>query len=295
MKNSRMTAHLMAAGTAAVWGTTFVASSMLLTFLSAAQLVLIRFALSYVLLWLLSIGRKGIKIQIKNEIKFLLMGFFGVTGYQMLENTALKLTNASNVGIIVAAAPIFTAILAHIFTKDEKIRATLVIGSLIAFAGVALVTFNGTVVLRLSPAGDGVALAAALSWAIYGMILKTFVGDTDPVVLTRRVMFYGLLIAVGSVLAEGRSFDIAPMADAGNIIAILLLSLFGSAVCYVTWNHATRVLGTVITTNYIYVSPFVTMIVAHFVLGDSISVMGFIGTVMIIAGVIVASRQKKTE
>lgn len=293
MKKERLSAHAAALFTAVIWGLTFVASSLLLTVLTAAQLVLVRFALSYAVLWLLSIGRKSPRITLKNEVRFLLMGFFGVSGYQLLENSALSRTTASNVGIIIAAAPIFTAILAHIFTRDEKLRAGLIIGSLTAFAGVALVSFNGTVVLRLSPAGDLIALCAALSWAIYGMILKTLVGENDPVTLTRRVMFYGLLIAVPFVVAEGRPLDLAALLDARMLLALALLAVLGSAVCYGTWNYATRILGTVITTNYIYVSPFVTMVAAYFILGDRITLMGFVGAVLIIAGVVIASMRGK--
>lgn len=289
MKKDRIIAHAAAIGTSVVWGTTFVASSMLLGVLTAAQLVLIRFALSYIALWLLSTGRKSPEISPRNELRFLLMGFFGVTGYQLLENTALRHTTAANVGIIIAAAPVFTAILAHILTRDEKLRPGLIIGSLTAFAGVALVTFNGTVVLKLSPLGDCVALCAALCWAIYGMLLKGIVGKYDPVTLTRRTMFYGLLIAAPVVLAERKPVELSALFDMKMILSLALLSLLGSAVCYVTWNYATRRLGTVITTNYLYVSPFITMIAARVVLGDRISLMGFIGAVMIIAGVVIAS------
>lgn len=289
MKNQRILAHAAATWTAVVWGVTFVASSVLLEVLTAAQLVLVRFTLSYAVLWLLSIGRKSPKITFKNELRFFLLGFFGVSGYQLLENSALKHTTASNVGIIIAAAPIFTAILAHIFTKDEKIRAGLIIGSLAAFAGVALVSFNGTVVLKLSPLGDCIALCAALSWAIYGIILKGLVGEVDPVTLTRRVMFYGVLLSVPAVAFEHEPLQLSALLDVRMLVSLTILALLGSAVCYVTWNYATKTLGTVITTNYIYVSPFITMVAAYFVLGDTITPMGFIGAVLIIAGVVIAS------
>lgn len=293
MNKRHLVAHSIAALTAAVWGTTFVASSVLLTELTAAQLVLLRFALSYAVLWLLSIGRKGPEITLKNELTFLALGFFGVTGYQLLENSALSHTTASNVGIIVAAAPIFTALLAHIFTKNEKIHARLVIGSLVAFLGVALVTFNGTVVLKLSPLGDCIALCAALSWAIYSMILRKINDKYDSVTLTRRTMFYGLLIAVPAVLIENKPVNVPALLNFKMFVCLAILAVLGSALCYVTWNYSTKILGTVKTTNYIYVSPFVTMVAAYFVLGDSISLMGFIGAVMIISGVIIASMKRK--
>ena len=41
-----------------------------------------------------------------------------------------------------------------------------------AFLGVILVVFNGSVILNLNPAGDLLAIGAAFSWAIYGILLK---------------------------------------------------------------------------------------------------------------------------
>ena len=59
--------------------------------------------------------------------------------YYLLENIALTYTMASNVGVIISVAPFFTAILAHIFLKqDEKLRANFFIGYLIAMAGLLL-------------------------------------------------------------------------------------------------------------------------------------------------------------
>lgn len=50
----------------------------------------------------------------------LMAGLFGIVLYYMLENTALTMTYASNVGIIVACAPFFVAVIVGIFFKNEK-------------------------------------------------------------------------------------------------------------------------------------------------------------------------------
>ena len=82
------------------------------------------------------------------------MGFCGIFCYQFLENCAIYYTNASNVAIFVSFGPIVTAALARMFTKDRSLSAALVVGSLIAVGGVALVSLNGVVNLHLRPLGD---------------------------------------------------------------------------------------------------------------------------------------------
>lgn len=59
-------------------------------------------------------------------------GLCGVCLYYMLENIALTYTMASNVGVIISVAPFFTAILAHLFLKqEEKLRANFLLDLLL--------------------------------------------------------------------------------------------------------------------------------------------------------------------
>ena len=59
-------------------------------------------------------------------------GLFGIVLYFMLENTALSMTYASNVGIIVACAPFFVAVMVGFFFKNEKSGLWFYIGFVIA-------------------------------------------------------------------------------------------------------------------------------------------------------------------
>lgn len=45
-------------------------------------------------------------------------------------------------------------------------------GSLLALVGVALVVYNGSFVLEISPLGDFLTLLAAFSWAFYSLIMR---------------------------------------------------------------------------------------------------------------------------
>lgn len=166
---NRLTGYCFAAFTVVVWGSTFISSKVLLEFYTPAQIMLTRFILAYCALWLLR--PKRLTLTLKQEGTFFLLGLLGCTAYFYTENTALSYTLASNVSIIVAAAPIFTAILAH-FAGEERFRVSTLAGFLVAFSGVILVVCNGTFVLKLNPRGDLLALAAAVCWAIYSVLLR---------------------------------------------------------------------------------------------------------------------------
>lgn len=283
----RLTGWLLATFVIAVWGSTFISSKILLEHYTPAQIMLTRFLLAYGALWLLRPRR--LNLPLKQEVAFLVMGLSGCSIYFYTENSALTYTLASNVSILVAAAPIFTAILAH-FAGLERFRSSTLWGFLVAFAGVILVVFNGAFVLKLNPRGDLLALSAAGCWAVYSILLRQRNQDLDPILVTRRTLFWGILTAVPIVLLEGAPYSVESLltpAVAGNF---LFLGLIGSGLCYVLWNHAVRLLGVVAANNFIYLNPFVTMVTARIFLEEAISPTAIVGAALITAGVAVSQR-----
>jgi drug/metabolite transporter (DMT)-like permease len=279
----KLTGYLLALFTITVWGSTFICSKVLLTVYTPVQIMLTRFLLAYGALWLLR--PKWVKLPLRQELIFLLLGLTGCSVYFYTENTALTYTLASNVSIIVAAAPIFTAVLAHL-VGEERFKPNTLLGFLVAFAGVILVVCNGTFVLKLNPRGD--LLAAAACWAVYSVLLRKHSADLDPIFLTRRTLFWGIVTALPMALAEGVPYPVESLLQpviAGNF---LFLGLIGSGLCYVFWNRAIQILGVVTTNNFIYLNPFVTIVTARLFLSEPISPLALLGAVLITAGVVAA-------
>lgn len=291
MKNrQKLTGILFATFTIIVWGSTFISSKKLLTIYTPAQIMLTRFLLAYTTLWL--VRPRKLSLPWKAELTFLLSGLSGCSIYFYTENTALTYTLASNVSIIVAAAPIFTAILAH-FAGLERFRSSTLLGFLIAFSGVILVVCNGTFVLKLNPKGDLLALAAAACWAVYSILIRRLDNGLDPLLVTRRTLFWGIVTAFPMVLAEGVPYTFASLLTpviGGNF---LFLGLLGSCVCYILWNRAFYYLGVVTTNSFIYIQPFITLVVGWLFLKEPISPLALAGAGLITAGVVAAQRVPK--
>lgn len=286
-KSTKLSGWLMAVFTVMVWGSTFIASKKLLVYYTPSQIMLLRFVLAYGALWLPR--HQQLHLTCREELRFVLLGIFGCSLYFYTENTALSYTLAANVSIIVAAAPIFTAVAAHL-AGEERLSSGTLLGFLTAFTGVILVVCNGTFVLRLDPRGDFLALAAAGCWAVYSVLLKRCASSYDPILVTRRTLFWGAITAVPFVAAEGAPFSLDPLASLPLAGCLVFLGLMGSALCYVLWNHAIRILGVVAANNFIYLIPFVTIVTARIFLGEAISPLAILGAVLITGGVVMAQR-----
>jgi drug/metabolite transporter (DMT)-like permease len=66
------------------------------------------------------------------------------------------------------------------------------------------------------------------------------------------------------------------------------LALLASSLCYVSYNHATKLIGVVKTSVYIYFVPAINVIVAYFVLGETITPLGIVGLLVLTAGLVVS-------
>lgn len=287
--------HFYAIFTILVWGSCFVLTKEMLTTYTAIQIIPLRMALAYVTLWVLR--PKTLKLPRKDELMFILIGVTGGSLYFFLQNTALSYTYAANVSILVALAPILTVILAQLFSRSgERLGKYVYIGAVIAIVGVVLVVLNGQLTFHLNPLGDFIALGAAFMWAVYSILIKKYTERYDNFLVTRRVMLWAFLTSVPLMLVTDGMPDLRPLFTAPRILlSWLFLGVFGNAVCFAIWNVAFKRLGVVITNNYLYASPFVTLAAGYLILHEEITLMSIIGAVLITAGVIVALKKPRSS
>lgn len=285
MFKSKIFYHLIALLTIIIWSNTFVSSKILLhNGLSPAEIFAIRFALAYVAIIPFTHSKLWCD-NLKDELLMLVLGATGGALYFLAENTALKYTGVSNVCLLVCSAPLLTALLVRWFGKSEKMSSRLITGSLIAFAGAALVIVEDWKHMQLKLLGDMLALCGALSWAVYQLIIKRMCGKYSTVFITRKVFAYGLLTIAAFFVFDHPSFPLDSMLHpvvAGNL---LFLGIIASGLCFWVWNIVIDHLGAVATSAYIYLQPLFAAITASFVLGEPITGAVVAGAVLIIAGV----------
>ncbi|MDO4312078.1 MAG: DMT family transporter [Eubacteriales bacterium] len=281
MENKNSIGHLAALVTIGIWGTTFISTKILLAEFQPAEILFIRFVMGLVVLLVVYPHRlKGTTRG--QELTFAAAGLCGVCLYYLLENIALTYTMASNVGVILSVAPFFTAILSHLFLKgQEKLKFQFFLGFLVAMAGICLISFNGAK-LELNPVGDLLALAAALVWACYSVLSKRISSfGYNTILTTRRMFFWGILFML---LVLDFEPEWTRLATPVYLLNLIYLGLGASALCFVTWNFAVKVLGVVRTSTYIYLTPVITIVTSVIILKEPVTWMSALGTVLTIAG-----------
>lgn len=284
--------HLAATFTVLIWGTTFIATKVLLRTFSPLEILFIRFAAGYLALW--CVYPRPLRLSDRRQERyFAFAGLSGVTLYYLFENIALTFSTASNVGVLVSVAPFFTAILSSICLQEGKPDKRFFLGLAVAMGGVCLISFQGGDGVSVHLAGDLLALAAALLWACYSILSKKIGELGYPVIAaTRRIFFYGILFMLPLLPFAGFHVSTADLFTPVNLGNLVYLSLGACALCFVTWNFAVTRLGSIKTSMYIYAVPVITAIFSALILHETLTASMILGIGLTLAGLFLSQKRK---
>ena len=297
MKKSLIFTHFGAIVAVLVWGSSFLSTKVLMMNggLSPIEMYSYRFFAAYLILLLFTF-RKILANTWRDELTFLLCGMCSGSLYFITENFALQNTSAGNVSLLASVSPIFTAFLLAVFFKT-RLKAGVLIGSLIAFAGVFCIIFSHGEGFVFRPKGDVLALSASLSWAVYTIAVKRLIPIYNSFFITRKLFFYGVLTSLPLLFAK------VPADEIGQHLLLLVdfshpiyfsnfafLVIMCSVVSYLIWNEVMKKIGTVAANNYLYGQPLVTMVAGALILGEPIYPLGYLGCVLIIGGLVLSDK-----
>lgn len=290
MEISRVKYHILALMVIVFWGVSFVNTKVLLDHsLSPTEIFIYRSVIAYLGL----VAWSHFKVRVYNwrdEALMALLGLLGGTCYFIFENTALKLTLVTDVAILVSLNSLFTTLLAAIFLREERFTWVKLLGSLIAFGGVAMLTFADGFAWGDGLLGDILAILAAAVWAVYSIILKRENKRCSILDITRKTFFYGVLFALPLMLWEA-PLNLQVLTVPVVAANLVFLSLVCSMLAFFIWGEVTVRLGAILTANYLYLSPVISVIAAWMFYGETIGAIGLAGCVMVLVGIILVERR----
>lgn len=293
MTNKMLTGHIAAFVTILIWGTTFISTKVLLRVFSPIEILFIRFVIGYIALWCVCPRRLTIDEK-RREGYFIAAGLCGVTLYYLFENIALTYTLASNVGVIISIAPFFAFLFNCLFLREGRATVRFFAGFVIAMGGIMMISFGNGAALELNPIGDILAVIAAVIWALYATITKKISGFGYPTIqTTRRTFFYGLLFMLPVLFLMDFHVEPAQLYDMTMVLNLMFLGFGASAFCFVTWNLAVRILGSVKTSIYIYMVPVITAVTSAAILHEKMTFATVCGIILTLIGLFLS--ENRTE
>ena len=155
---------------------------------------------------------------------------------------------------------------------------------------------NGQKSFNLNPLGDGLAFLAMISWGAYSALVKK-IGEWDypTIAVTRRIYFYGIIFLIPVLIQQKASWDPDLIRNPQVVGNFLFLGLGASALGFLLWNLATKWIGAVKTSVYIYATPVITIVSSALILHETMTPIMWLGTVLALGGLILSEHREKEK
>jgi drug/metabolite transporter (DMT)-like permease len=223
---------------------------------------------------------------------FLVLGALGMWICGAFVYVGGRHTSAVNIGLLYAVSPVLIA-LASSFWLRERFGALQWLGVLCALGGVVHILIRGQwdalADVRINP-GDAWIAFAALSWAVYSLLLRGWSSAFGPLARLTLVACAGVLVLAPFTLWEALYWLPSSLSwhSVGLVLAVALLP---GAAAYAAYSFTQRVLGAARVAMSLYLGPLYSAVVAWLVLGERIEPFHFVGAASILAGIWLSTRR----
>lgn len=268
-----------------LWGGSFFFNEIVLLQLQPLTVVLGRtgFAALALLLWVYGRGQK-MPSDLSVWGAFCVMGFFNnllpftliVWGQQFIDSGLAAIFNATT--------PLFTVLLAHFLTQEERLTWNRVLGILLGLFGVViLIGPESLKTLNLQSLAQIAILGAACSYGLAGIYGRRFKG-MSPIIPAA-----GMLLSSTVMMAPVALWVEKPWQLSLNLTtwgALLSIAFFSTALAYLIYF---RILATAGATNLLLVTfliPPSVLFLGVFILGESLHLLLLVGMGFIFVGLI---------
>ncbi len=282
MKKLLESHHPYAAVTILCWSLAYVFTRLTVGYFSASSLGFLRnFIASCVLLAVAVFTR--MKLPRRKEVPwYLISGAVGIFFYIIAFNQGQATVSAATASVVIATAPVITALLARVFYREKLFPRQ--------WAAVALELLGVTVLTLLNDVfslNSGLLwlFLAALALSSYNLLQRRLTKSSSSLQATTYSIFVGT--ALFSVFAHEAFRELAA-APPAQYACLAVLGLGSSALGYLSWAKAfSKAQKTSQVSNYMFLTPLVTSVLGFLIAGEVPDRATVLGGGIILLGMLV--------
>ena len=275
--------------TVILWASAFVGIRAVGPSFSPGSLTLGRLAIAAVVLGLVVLPKLRNLPQGREWWPILAYGVMWFGGYNVALNAAEHMLDAGTAALLINVNPILIAVMAGVILKEGFPR-WLIIGSLIAFAGVAVIALSSGQRSTADVLGVLLCLLAAVLAAVSVIVQKPVLRKFPAAQAT----WFGIMIgAICCLPFSGQLVAEVQQAPLPATLGLVYLGIFPTAIAFTTWAYALSLIdaGKLAATTYLV--PGTTILISWLVLGEVPTVWGLVGGVICLVGVGLTRRKSR--
>lgn len=283
-----------------LWGLAWPVGRLLAEGLPPVSIAVLRYAIVVpVLFGILRFKQQKLTLQRKWIPNLVLMGLLSTTLYQAFFLFGVKYAAASDDSLVIGIGPVLIAIMAS-FVLNERLTWTKGLGFFSGLAGIGVISLlspNTNVLNR--PLGISLVFGGAVAYALYTVTLRRFVSmnraDNGPApsslsILAWISLFGWIFLIPFSLLEAPWTFTWGPVSWLG----ILYLAILSTVVGYFFYVEGVSKIGAGRAAIFGNLVPVFGVLTSALLLGENLSPWHGVSFLLILTGVILVNRQKKS-
>jgi drug/metabolite transporter (DMT)-like permease len=207
----------------------------------------------------------------------------------------LSFTTANTGGMLYASVPVLVGIIGYLFFK-QRLKRTKILGVLVGFVGVVLITVLPLVEVGNPFSGNLFAniliMIGVILWSFYMVLIKRQLELYSPVLVLSNLIFVTALMLLpffiwdasvhngwwGHVTWEG-------------IFSLLYVAIFTTVLCYGLNQYAIKLGGSVFASVTFYIMPVLAFAINYWLLGEQLTPLFMVGTILALVGTYLVMRK----
>ncbi|MBI4787573.1 MAG: DMT family transporter [Chloroflexi bacterium] len=276
----------------AIWGASYLFIKVGVADIPPFTFVLGRTLIAALALFaVVAIRREGLPRARRTWLVLIAMGIFnGVIPYTAITWGELHISSGV-AAILTAAMPLFTVLIAHYWTRDERLTTAKVFGIVVGFCGVAVLFLpelrQG---VQMEFWGEFAVVVAAASYGLATVIAHKYLNGVSPIAAPAVQLGSTALWMIPLSLVFDNPWALRPSLQAAG--ALLTLALLGTAFAYILYYWLIEHTGATRTALVTYLIPITGIFWGAAILDERIEWESLLGLVLIIVGIGFVNRQR---
>ncbi|MBX8946563.1 MULTISPECIES: DMT family transporter [Lysinibacillus] len=276
---------------ASIWGAMYVVVKVVVEVVPPLELVWMRYLIAVIALGIIGIMmRQSWKIAKKDWLIIFLVGLIGNTISIVTQEMGTMLSTAQMGAIITATTPAFMVVFARLILK-ESITLKKCLSIALATIGVGIIVGNGQIDVT-QQLGGHYLLLAALTWALMSVLVKKIPSHYSQIVVTTYTSMIAVMLLTPFVLPRLKNLDLASVLQPTISGGLLYLGIISTAGGFLLWNKGLQLMNASSGGLFFFFQPIVGTFLGWLLLGETIGLSFWIGSLLIFSGVFIVIRDE---
>ena len=194
--------------------------------------------------------------------------------------------------ILMASTPLSATLLAHIFTKNEKINFTKVLGVMVGFSGIIFL-FSDNILISEKNFLSAILILIGSTFYVIGGLLTLKISNKKNENVTASILIWGTLVLLPISFVIEQPWNLSPRLD--STISLLYLGFFSTGIAWLLRFYILKHNGLVFQAQVAYLIPIFGVILGFIFLNEAITSKVIISLIAVIIGIYIVKKGSKIK